>query len=404
MSDGSTDLVRSADRYPIYLFFQKASYWGPIFFLYFSSLLSLSDVLLLEAIYYVGVVTLEVPTGYLADRVGPRRILIASSVSQLLACLAFAASGSFLILATGQVLLALGMSLGSGSDTSYHYSLVKHVGKEDEFPWREGRAARAILISQSTSALFGGLAASADLRFAYILTAGSAAIAALIAYRFADVATTQKDAQSAGRQLLSCLTDAAHPRLAWLLAYFVFMTVVNHIPYEFYQPFLEDQISGKGYNIPTPAVTGIHTALTMAVAAGAAACSVRLSRKLGSSVTLLLAALIQTIIISAMALIHTPTVAILVLLRSVPRGLMTAPLNAETVPLIGEGRRATYLSLQSLLGRLAFGGVLLVFSFVFDGNSIGAPLYRSMQGAVVCLLLLSVVAPLSNQGTRILQS
>ena len=92
--NGSTEAVeRSIRRYPVYLFFQKASYWGPVFFLYFNSLLSLSDVLLLEAIYYFGVVLLEIPTGYLADRVGPRRVLIASSLSQVAACAAFVSSG-----------------------------------------------------------------------------------------------------------------------------------------------------------------------------------------------------------------------------------------------------------------------------------------------------------------------
>ena len=44
---------------------------------------------LLEAVYYISVVILEIPTGYLADRIGPRRVLIAASVSQMIACVAF---------------------------------------------------------------------------------------------------------------------------------------------------------------------------------------------------------------------------------------------------------------------------------------------------------------------------
>jgi hypothetical protein len=388
-------LSKSVARYPVYLFFHKASYWGPVFFLYFSSLLSLADVLLLEAIYYVSVVILEVPTGYLADRFGSRRILIASSIAQMAACSAFALSGHFFVLAAGQTLLALGMSLSSGSDTAYHFAVIGAANRQDEFPEREGRAARALLLSQATSALVGGCVAVFDLRLAYLLTLVSSLVAASIAYRFAEVSPGREQSESVTRQLKSCIKDVRNPRLAWLLGFYIYMTVVNHIPHEFYQPFIRGLIDQAAPGVPTPAVTGIHTALTMGVATLAATLSIRLTRRIGNSWTLLLGGGIQTLIIGAMASLHSPVVAILVLLRSVPRGLMYAPLNAEIVPLIGEGRRATYLSLQSLLGRLAFGGVLIAFSRISSTGNIAEPLSLSTVGAVAGLLLLAITAPLS---------
>lgn len=387
-SEQDTGIERSIRRYPVYLFFQKASYWGPVFFLYFNSLLSLADVLLLEAIYYIGVVVLEVPTGYLADRIGPRRILIASSLAQMLACAAFISSGHFAVLAAGQVLLGLGMSLGSGSDTSYHYALVKSLHREADFGHRESRAARAILLSQGTAALVGGMVASVDLRYAYALTIISSGIAALLAFRFVEVDETGSERESIGRQLLSCLKDARHPRLMWLLGFYVYMTVVNHIPHEFYQPFIGMLIQTAELDWSPAGVSGVHTALTMAVASVGAAWSVRLSDRLGPSGALLVAAGVQTLIIGSMALTHTPAVALLILLRSVPRGLMYAPLNATIVPLVGAGRRATYLSLQSLFGRLAFGATLLAFSVSFPEGSIEGPLSVAAIGAVAGLIVL----------------
>lgn len=390
-------LEKSARLYPFYVFFQKASYWGPIFFLYFSSVLTLSNVLLLEAIYYISVVLLEIPTGYLSDRIGPRRVLIASSVAQMAACAAFVSTGLFPILVCGQVLLALGMALGSGSDTTYHYGVLKASDRGQEYGMREARSARALLLSQAISALLGGAAAVLDLRLAYLLTLVSSAVAAGIALQFAEIRPNGLEREDLTYQIRSCLQDAAHPRLAWLLGYFIYITVINHIPHEFYQPFLSSLIHETQVGLAPPAVTGLHTAVTLGIATVAATYSIRIRDRLGTSLTLLLAGLLQTAIIAAMALARSPAIAILIILRSVPRGLMQAPLNAEVVPLLGENRRATYLSIQSLLGRLAFGTILFVFSQTFIGNEIAGPLGVSMTGAAAVLLLLAIAAPFSKK-------
>ena len=47
-------------------------FWLPAFFLYFQSSLPVEQVLELAAIYYLGTVLCEVPSGYLSDRVGRR--------------------------------------------------------------------------------------------------------------------------------------------------------------------------------------------------------------------------------------------------------------------------------------------------------------------------------------------
>ena len=53
----------------------------PVFFLYFSSHLSLSEVLRLEALYCLAVVVLEAPSGYFSDRVGRRTLRVKFSYS-----------------------------------------------------------------------------------------------------------------------------------------------------------------------------------------------------------------------------------------------------------------------------------------------------------------------------------
>ncbi len=67
--------------------------------------------------------------------------------------------------------------------------------------------------------------------------------------------------------------------------------------------------------------------------------------------------------------LHAAVVA-LILLRGVPAGLYKAPLNAAVTPRIAQSERATYLSIQSLAGRLGFSGLLAGLSLVAGGSQI----------------------------------
>ena len=143
------------------------------------------------------------------------------------------------------------------------------------------------------------------------------------------------------------------------------MTVLNHVPYEFYQPYLE--ALGSELDLPAkgaPLAAGSHMAVTMFLGSWFALRSVRIRDRLGLGPALLLSALLQTVVIGMMGFILHPAVTLLILLRGVPRALMTAPLNAAVIPEISQAHRATYLSIQSLAGRLSFSGVLFLLSWV----------------------------------------
>ena len=100
----------------------------------------------------------------------------------------------------------------------------------------------------------------------------------------------------------------------------------------------------------------------MLIASWFAGRSIRLRDRLGLRGIFLLAAGLQTLLIGSMALVTSWVVAVLLLSRSIPRALMTAPINAAVAPLFEKEQRATYFSLQSLAGRLAFSLTLVVFS------------------------------------------
>ncbi len=374
---------RNIGLYPWYAGLFNAFFWMPVFFLYFGEHLTLGEVLGLEAIYYGAVVVLEVPSGYFSDAIGRRTTLLVSAVCLVSAYVLFFLGDSFSAFATAQVVLAGGIAFNSGTDTSFHYDSLASLDRTEEYEDREAIAARNALFATGVAALAGGAIAAVELRFAYGLSAVFAAATLVLVLFFREPigpdtgAQTTSDAEDQtnealgfGPQLLACLAYLKQPALAWLFALAVLMTVLNHIPYEFYQPYL-DLVGGDiDWLEQTPLATGAHMFAATMLGAWVAARSAAIDARLGKGPTLLLAAGIQTAIIASMALVLHPLVAVLLLLRGVPGAMFKAPLLAAVTPRISLGQRATYLSVQSLAGRLSFTLFLGGLSYVAGAATI----------------------------------
>lgn len=381
MNDVSRErgIERNITLYPLYQVLFNLYFWLPVFFLYFSEHLSLGAVLRLEAIYYVTVVVLEVPSGYFSDRVGRRATLLVGAVALVASYALFlagslAGDGVFAIFALGQVCLAAGISFNSGTDTTLHFDSLSAAGRGGEYGAREANAHRLALLGGSAAALAGGVAATWDLRLAYALSLLAAAATLGVALRFVEPAHADA-APPPGfiRQLGACLGQLANRSLAWLLAFAVLMIVLNHVPYEFYQPYLDLLLERRRFKLPgtgTPLVTGVVTACTALVASWAAARSIRLRDRFGLAPTLLATTALQVAIIAAMGAVLHEVVLLLILARSVPGAIMQPPLRAAITPQLPRALRATYLSFQSLAGRLAFAATLALLSL---GSRPGEP-------------------------------
>jgi MFS family permease len=381
------DLVeRNVRLYPLYQAFRNALFWLPVFFLYFLSAVSLEEALLLEAVYYFAVVVAEVPSGYLADRLGRRPTLVLSCAFDVAAAITFALTGSFVPFLAAQLCKATGHALNSGADSALLFDSLRELGREGEVGLRESRAFSWGLLATAAAALVGGLSAGFDLRIAWLLTALASSAAGLVALRFAEprapdgasVVLPADAVRRVGRHL-------GDPVLRWVFVFVVAMVVLNHVPYEFFQPYIGLLLgeSGGGYSA-TPAVAGGLAAAMALLGAAASRAAMGVRRRLRVYPALLAAMALQLAIIGAMGATLAGWVLGLVLLRSVPMGLLNPIVLAEIHPRVGTGVRATYLSLQSFAGRLAFGLCLALSSRAVAGVEASHP---AMAGVLLAYLV-----------------
>jgi MFS family permease len=346
---------RNLRLYPVYQGLWNLLFWTPIFFLYFSSILPLAQVLQLEAIYYAAVVLLELPSGYLSDRAGRRATLLVATLSWTAAGILFAVGSNFPVFVVAQILLASGMAFNSGTDSSLLYESLDALGRREEIAEHEARAQAAGFGAAAVAAVVGGAAAGLDFRLAYVLSSIAAFGAFLTASRFREPPVDGTLALPPLGQFAACGRALGRPTMLWVFSFAVAMTVFNHIPYEFFQPWLDLLLAqGDGRYDPTPAVAGVFVAAISLAAAWAGPRAPAARARFGTPATLLILMGLQGAVMLGMAFFLHPVLLLLILARSVPRAMAEPVIRAEVHPRLRKGIRATFLSMQSLAGRLAF--------------------------------------------------
>jgi MFS family permease len=98
---------------------------GPVIVLFWLSHgLNMTQVMLLQSIYAIGVIILELPTGALADFLGKKISLIIGSALFSLGMIYYGFSTQFWQFVTGELIAASGMAFISGADSSLLYEML----------------------------------------------------------------------------------------------------------------------------------------------------------------------------------------------------------------------------------------------------------------------------------------
>lgn len=373
-----------------------------MFVLYFSEHLLLREILLLESIYYISVVILEVPSGYFSDVIGRKPTLLMSAAFLLASALCFFFGSSFGVFVAGQICFAGWMAFQSGTNTVFHFESLKSIGRESEYGDREARIAKIGFYAGGIAALIGGCLGYWDLRWAYAITVLAAIVGVVSALQFEEPDRSQfeeEDAYSFGKQLVESFKYFGQRPLGWLFAYIISIYAIAHIPYEFYQPYLKllenDNLLGGLHAAPA---SGLLYAATLFFGAFVSGKSMVLARRFGIKGLLFISLILMVAIIVLMGVLLHPAMILVVLLRGAPRSLIKAPTNAIITPSVDSGQRATLFSLVSLICRLAFFVMLFGLSFIVPSDS--ATNWDTLSlvlkvsagiGALVCLPFLLTV-------------
>ena len=159
------------------LYLIKISKWFMLFMpyvipFYTRNNLDMHQIMILQAIYSVSIVALEIPSGYFADVIGRRRTMIMGAVLGAIGFSVYSFSYGFLGFLLAELVLGFGQSFISGADSAMLYDSLLDNKKEKEFIKYEGRMVSIGNVAEASAGIIGGLIALISLRTNYYAQAG----------------------------------------------------------------------------------------------------------------------------------------------------------------------------------------------------------------------------------------
>jgi len=158
--------------------------WGGIKF---------SQIMILQAVFTLGMFLFEIPTGVVADRYGRKTSLILSGVFTALAVLVYSSHPSFPVFIAGELLWAVGVTLASGADTALVYDSLIQTGEEKGSKKILNRVESIGLFAMVFAAPLGSLVAKyIGVRWAMILSVIPISFSIVIALTFTEPPVVRK--------------------------------------------------------------------------------------------------------------------------------------------------------------------------------------------------------------------
>ncbi|MBI4973611.1 MFS transporter [Candidatus Roizmanbacteria bacterium] len=235
-------MLSNIRKYYLFQFFNNLAFFSPVIVLFWQANgLSMTQIMLLQSIYSLGVVILELPTGAFADYFGKKKSLILGSSLWTVGLIGYGLSHTFWQFALGELIVGMGAAFISGADRAYIHELLREIEREKEFKKVEGKARGIIQIAQAMGNLLGGFIGSISLGLSLIATGFSTFMGFLIGFSFPRIKREPKEHRQSYIQIIkeSIRLVRSNKRLLWLTLFFASFNGLVW-PLIFYsQPYLQ---------------------------------------------------------------------------------------------------------------------------------------------------------------------
>ena len=139
--------------------------------------MGMHEIFVLKAIYSVAIVSMEIPSGWMADVWGRKKTLILGSILGSAGFLLYSFSYGFLAFVIAEIILGVGHSFVSGADSAMLYDSLKAAKKTEKYVKLEGRITSIGNFAEAIAGVVGGFLAAISLRTPFFFQFAVAAIA-----------------------------------------------------------------------------------------------------------------------------------------------------------------------------------------------------------------------------------
>lgn len=149
---------------------------------YKSNQLSTTEIFIVQSAYCLGVLLLEIPSGYFSDVMGRKKTLVLGAFFLPIGLGIYAISTHFIGFILAESILAIATSMRSGTDSALIYDTLLQLKEESFYEKFAGKAYFFARIGSSTASISGGLLALITIRFPFYINIISGVIMVIISF------------------------------------------------------------------------------------------------------------------------------------------------------------------------------------------------------------------------------
>ena len=312
--------------------------------------LSLTEILLLQAIFSVATLVMEYPSGYLSDRLGYRFTLHLACLLGIAGWTVYTFAGSFAGVLLAEILLGVSYAFISGADTALLYETLRQSNREEEYARHDGRMTAWAQSGEATGALFAGVLYAWAPLLPFIIQIGVWVAALLVCRGLKEPPGEEAPQHSshlgeAWRIARMALLD--RPEIRWSLILTALLGLATFYPVWLIQPYMQAQ------SVPLAWFGPIWAVANLTVSAGSLL-SHRLLYHTGPRGMVLLCLLLVCAGYLGLGLSHAIWGFAFYFLMTLMRGIQGPFFRHCIQKQSRRYERASILSLKSLLFRLGF--------------------------------------------------
>ncbi len=335
----------------------------PIIVLFFQeNNLTLTEIMLLQSIYSFSVALFEIPSGYIADIFGRKKTITLSTILTFIGYLLFSYYNGFYEFAFAEILLGIGASLMSGSDSAMLYDTLIETGNKKNYTKIEGKNYAIGNFSEAIAGILGGLLATISIFLPIYVQTFILFFSIPIALSLIEPKININDKlEKSFYTILKIVkfTMIENVKLRWLIIYSSTMGVATLSMAWFAQPFFEN------VNIPL-AYFGILWAFLNLSAGITSFNSHYIYKSYKINKILLYLSLSMLILFTLLSLNQSIYGIIFIFFIYLLRGVATPILRNEININTESKKRATVLSIRSFIIRISFAIFAPILGYIAE--------------------------------------
>lgn len=339
----------------------------PIFVIFLQAKgLTITQVMILQALFALMVVILEVPSGAVADIIGRKKTISLGTIFVGLGIVYYAFAESFSGFVFAEMLFAIGAALASGADTAIMYDTLKKLKKEKQFKKIVGRTTAIGFVALAIASIIGSRLYTIDIHLPMLAAIVPAIIAAVIAYSMHEPNhyTSKITLENTLNTMKNSLKFVAtHKQVKWLVLYASAFLAFDRAMFWLFQPFF------VSVGLGVTSIGWVFAVMSLIVAVGSLGAH-KIEKAIGEKASLILMPALTVLAFLFLSSGNLYWGVIAVILGQFAWGYSTPVIGEYVNRHVSSKNRATVLSVQSLAMNIAAFVTLPFVGYLVDVYSL----------------------------------